>query len=161
MKMLGRLMAFATVALALTVGPALALSLSTAVKNARLDAIESTIGTSPILRIYDDGNGGSSIPANCAASAVGNVLATITLPSDWMAAASNGAKAKNGTWQDTSADADGTAEYFRIYDSTGTTCHIQGTVSKTGGGGELTLDNDSIASGQSVTITGFTLTEGN
>jgi hypothetical protein len=79
-----------------------------------------------------------------------------------MAAASGGSKAKSGTaWQDTSADAAGTAAHFRIHDSGGTTCHLQGTVTITGGGGDLTLDNTSIASAQSITITGFTLTDAN
>ena len=32
----------------------------------------------------------------------------------------------SGTWQDASADASGRAGYFRIFDSAGTTCHIQG-----------------------------------
>ena len=134
----------------------MAVQLSTSVRNARLDAIESTIGTSPVLRIRTGAQ-----PANCAASRTGTVLATLTLPSDWMAAASSGAKAKSGTWQDTSADATGTAAHFEIMDSTVTTCHIQGTVTATGGGGDMTVDNTSFASGQSFTINSFTLTDAN
>ena len=134
----------------------MAIQLSTTVRNARLDTIESTIGTSAILRIRS-----GSVPANCAAADAGTVLATLNLPSDWMAAASSGSKALNGTWQDTSADNTGTAAHFRIYDSGGSTCHIQGTVTATGGGGDMTLDNTSITSTQSVTITSFTLTDAN
>ena len=78
-----------------------------------------------------------------------------------MAVASSGSKAKSGTWEDTSADAAGTAAHFRIYASDGTTCHAQGTITATGGGGDMTLDNTSIASGQVITITSFTLTAGN
>jgi hypothetical protein len=78
-----------------------------------------------------------------------------------MANASSGAKAKSGTWEDTSADNTGTAGHFRIYDSGGTTCHIQGTVTATGGGGDMTLDNVSISSAQDVVVTAFTLTAGN
>ena len=100
-------------------------------------------------------------PANVATADSGTVLASMTLPSDWLAAASGGSKAKSGTWQDASADATGTAAHFRIYASDGTTAHIQGTVTATGGGGDLTLDNTSIASGQSVTISSFTLTAAN
>lgn len=132
------------------------IQLSTTVRNARLDAIESTIGTTPILRIRS-----GAPPANCAAADSGTVLATLTLPSDWMGAASGGSKALAGTWQDTSADATGTAGHFRIYDSTGTTCHLQGTVTITGGGGDMTVDNTSFASGQQFTVTTFTLTDGN
>jgi hypothetical protein len=67
----------------------------------------------------------------------------------------------SGTWQDTSADDSGTAGHFRIYASDGTTCHMQGTVTATGGGGDLQVDNTSFAVGQSFTVTSFTLTDGN
>jgi hypothetical protein len=130
--------------------------LSTTVRNAELDAIETAIGTSAILKIRT-----GSPPANCTAADIGSVLATLNLPSDWLANASAGAKSKSGTWEDTSADATGTAGHFRVYDSGGTTCHMQGTVTATGGGGDLTLDNTSVTSGQDVLITGFTLTAGN
>lgn len=132
------------------------IKLSTAVRNARLDAIETAIGASAVLKIRS-----GSVPANISDADSGTVLATLNLPSDWMAAASGGAKALAGTWQDTSADAGGTAGHFRIYASDGTTQHIQGTVTATGGGGDLTLDNIVLASGQTVSITSFTLTDGN
>lgn len=134
------------------------LQLSVAVRNARLDAIESTIGTSAVLKIYDLTAGA---PANCAASITGTVLATLTLPSDWMAAASSGSKALNGTWQDTSADNAGTADFFRLFASDGTTCGAQGTVTATGGGGDMTVDNAVFAVGQSFSVTTFTITDGN
>ena len=73
-----------------------------------------------------------------AADAAGTTLATMTLPSDWLAAASGGSKAISGTWQDASADATGTATHFRIYQ--GATCHFQGSVTSTGGGGDMTVD---------------------
>lgn len=132
----------------------MSLQYSTTVNNGRLDSIETTIGTSPIMKIRT-----GSAPANCAASATGTVLATLTLPSDWMAAASSGAKAKSGTWQDTSADNTGTAGWFEILDSGGTTRHIQGTVGI--GSGDLQVDNTSFASGQSFTVTAFTITAAN
>lgn len=134
----------------------MALQLSTTVRNARLDAIETAIGTSPILKIRT-----GSVPANCAAADSGTVLATATLPSDWMAAASSGSMALSGTWQDASADNTGTAAHFRLYDSGGSTCHLQGTVTATGGGGDMTVDNTGFAAGQVFTVTAFTLTEAN
>lgn len=134
----------------------MALQYSTTLRNAQLDQVETTISTAPILRILS-----GSPPADCATAQSGTVLAELTLPSDWMAAASGGSKAKSGTWQDSSANATGTAGYFRILDSSATTCHMQGTVTATGGGGDMTLDNTSIASGQSVTISTFTLSAGN
>jgi hypothetical protein len=134
----------------------MAIQLSDAVRNARLDAIETAVGTSAVLKIRT-----GAAPANVATADSGTVLATLNLPSDWLAAASGGSKAKSGTWQDTSADATGTAAHFRIYASDGTTAHLQGTVTATGGGGDMTLDNTSIATGQQVTITTFSLTDGN
>ncbi|TXH55994.1 MAG: hypothetical protein E6Q97_07515 [Desulfurellales bacterium] len=136
----------------------MALQYSVAVRNAQLDAVESTVGTAAVLKIYDLTSGA---PADCSAAITGTVLATITLPSDWMNAASSGSKTKLGTWQDSSADAAGTADFFRLFASDGTTCHAQGTVTATGGGGDLTLDNAVIASAQSVTISTFTLSAGN
>lgn len=130
------------------------IQLSVAVRTARLDTIESTIGVSAILKIRT-----GAAPANCATADSGTVLATVNLPSDWMAAASTGAKAKLGTWEDTSADATGTAAHFRIYDSGGTTCHIQGTVGV--GTGDLQVDNTSFALAQDFIVTSFTLTDGN
>jgi len=134
----------------------MALQYSAAVRNAQLDALETAIGVSAVLKIRT-----GAAPANVATADSGTVLATMTLPSDWLAAASSGSKAKSGTWQDTSADATGTAAHFRIYASDGTTAHIQGTVTATGGGGDLTLDNTSIASGQAITISSFSITAAN
>lgn len=134
----------------------MAIQLSVAVRNARLDAIETTVGTAAVLKIKTGAQ-----PATCATADAGTVLASLTLPSDWMSAASAGAKAKLGTWQDTSADAAGTAAHWRLYASDGTTCHAQGTTTATGGGGDLTLDNAILAAGQIVTITGWTWTDGN
>lgn len=133
----------------------MAFQFSTTARNAALDAIETAIGASAILKIRS----GSS-PADCGTADSGTVLATLNLPSDWLAAASGGSKSKSGTWEDTSADAAGTAGHFRIYASDGTTVHMQGTITATGGGGDMTLDNTSIASGQTVTITSFTLSAG-
>lgn len=134
----------------------MAIQLSVAIRNAQLDAVESTIGTSAILRIRTGAQ-----PATCATADSGTVLAELSLPSDWMAAAGSGTKAKAGTWEDTSANATGTAAHFRIYDSGGTVCGLQGSVTATGGGGDMTVDNVSFASGQSFTVTAFTLTAGN
>lgn len=134
----------------------MALKLSVAARNAGLDAIETAVGVTPILAICS-----GTAPANCAAAETGTRLATVNLPSDWMAAAASGAKSKLGTWEDTSADATGTAGYYRIYDSAGTTCHLQGTVTATGGGGDMEVQNTSFAAGQDFQVTSYTLTAGN
>jgi len=136
-------------------GRQMSLQKSVTVRNAQLDAIETAIGTSPVLKIRS-----GAAPANCAAADTGTVLATITLPSDWLAAASAGVKSKSGTWEDASADATGTAAHWRIYDSGVTTCHLQGTVTATSGGGDMEVSNTSFATGQDFLITSFAFTGG-
>lgn len=132
----------------------MALQYSTTVNNARLDAIETAIGISAILKIRS-----GAAPANPGTADSGTVLATLSLPSDWMAAASAGAKAKSGTWTDASADATGTAAHFRIYDSGGTVCHIQGTVGLSAT--DMIVDSTSFTAGQTFTVTSFTITAAN
>jgi hypothetical protein len=131
----------------------MAIQWSTGCRNALLDSLETTIGATAVLKIRTGAQ-----PATCATADSGTVLASLTLPADWMAAAASGSKAKSGTWSDASADNTGTAAHFRLYASDGTTCHMQGTVTATGGGGDLTLDSTSITATQAVTITGFTWT---
>lgn len=97
---------------------------STTIRNDWLDRYEVQIGTSPKLQIRT-----GAPPANCAAARTGTLLVQMTLPSDWLAAASSGSKAKSGTWSAT-ASADGTAGNYSILDSAGTTCHEQGTITQ-------------------------------
>jgi hypothetical protein len=132
----------------------MAIQLSVACRNGRLDAIETEFGASPKLKIRT-----LSQPADCAAADVGTVLATFDLPSDAMAAAASGSKAKSGTWQETAADGTGTAGHFRLYKTDGTTCVLQGSVGA--GSGDLSLDSVSITTGQQVTVNTFTITDGN
>ena len=137
----------------------MALQLSDTVIGAMLNQIETSIGTTPYIRIYT-----GSPPATPATATTGTLLVEDQLDSDWMAAASGSnpvTKVKSGTWEDVLANATGTAGYFRIFASDGTTCHMQGTVTATGGGGDMELDSTSITAGQTVTITTFTLSGAN
>ena len=131
----------------------MAFQFSTPARNAALDAVETTIGASPTLELRSGAK-----PADCAAADSGTLLASMVLPADWLAAASAGAKTLLGTWQDLAADAAGTVGHYRI--KAGATCHIQGSVTATGGGGDMTIDNPVLAVGQQVTVTAFTLTAG-
>ena len=132
----------------------MAIQFSVRVRNARLDAIETTIGVSPVLEIRSGAK-----PINCAAADTGTVLATLALPSDYMSAASAGFKQLLGTWQDLSADATGVAGHFRL--KGGGNCDMQGDITATGGGGDMLLDNTSLATGQQFTVSGFGITDGN
>lgn len=136
----------------------MAVQYSVAVNNARLDAIETTIGTNAGLLIYS-----GLPPASCAAAPTGTLLVAISLPADWMAAASSASKAKNGTWSGTAVGT-GTAGYFRIASGSPTdVAGIQGLIETTGGSptGDMGLDNTSISSGQTVTVSSFTITAAN
>jgi hypothetical protein len=130
---------------------------STTLRNARIAAIETGMGTAIVVKIFSGAQ-----PANCAAANSGTELVSYTLASDW--ATNSGATL---TFSSTPisgtaiAGAPTNAGHYRAYASDGTTCHMQGTVTATGGGGDMTLDNISIASGQSVQITGWTITDGN
>jgi hypothetical protein len=132
------------------------IQLSVDVRNARLDSIETVIAAAPVLTLRT-----GAPPANCAAANAGTVIATLVLPSDFMAAAASGAKAKAGAWADPAADAAGTVAHFRIHDASATTCHVQGTVTITGGGGDMTIDNPVVAVGQIITVISLALTDGN
>jgi len=130
-------------------------SYSVAVRNAMLDAYETAIGAAPLLRFYS-----GAMPADCAAARTGTLLASITLPSDWMGAASAGAKALAGSWSGAGGAGAGAGTnigYFSIFDASGTTCHDQGTVTVTGGGGDMTLNNINIANGQTISVSAFNL----
>jgi hypothetical protein len=133
----------------------MAVQLGVLTRNARLDAVKTQLGTAPLMTIRTGAQ-----PANCAAANAGTVLATINLPADWMAAATGGTKSiAGGPWQDVSADNGGLAAHFRIHNTAGTVCEMQGSVGQ--GTGDLQLDNATLVAGQTVSITAFTLTDGN
>ncbi len=132
----------------------MAIQLSTTVRNARLDAIETAIGTAAVVRIRTGAQ-----PATCATADSGTVLASWTLASDWAAAASGGSKAFSSTPLAVTASGTGTAAHYRVYASDGTTCHMQGTVGTSGT--DMIIDNTSVNSGQNVSITSWSITDGN
>lgn len=133
------------------------IQLSVALRNARLDIMETTVGTAPVLRLRTGAQ-----PANCAAADSGTAVISYTLPSDWAAVAANGSKAFNGSPVATgAASAGGTLGHYRLYASDGTTCHKQGSITLTGGGGDMTVDAVLVNISQTVQITSWSLTDGN
>ncbi|MGL6183244.1 MAG: hypothetical protein ACRC2G_13790, partial [Aestuariivirga sp.] len=133
----------------------MALQYSVAVRDAQNDQLETTVGSAPKLQLRS-----GAPPANCAAADSGTLLAELTLPADWLTASSSGQKQKNGTWSGAGSAA-GTIGHFRVKDSGGSITHMQGTVTLTGGGGDMTVDNTSIAVSQSITVNTFNLTRAN
>lgn len=126
---------------------------STAARNASLDAIETAIGTGTTLELRT-----GAPPADCAAADAGTLLASMTLPADWMAAASGGSKALLGTWSDNAADAAGTVGQLQA--QAGRHLPHPGHGHRRWRGGDMVLDNPVLAVGQEVSVTAFTLTAG-
>ena len=127
---------------------------SDTVRNAVLDAWETAMGTAVKLRIYS-----GTAPADEATALSGNtMLVEWALASDWAGAAAAGVKALTSTPVAGTGAAAGTATFYRFYNTAGSTCHEQGSVTATGGGGDMTIDNVVIASGQTVNVTGFSKT---
>jgi hypothetical protein len=131
----------------------MAIQLETSTRNSMLDAITTKVGASCKIRIYS-----GTIPANCAAAITGTLLAELTGNATFAPGASGGVLTLNAITQDSVADNSGTASHFRIWDSGAATCYLQGTVTATGGGGDLTLNTVSVVANAIVSITSFTLT---
>ena len=133
------------------------LQMATALRNARLDIIEETVGLAPILKIRTGPQ-----PADCAQPDSGLVLATIQLPYDWLLDAEDGVKSMSGSWQDNAANATGSLPgHFRLYAADDTTCFLQGSVGLTGSSADMTVDALNFVVGQYFTVTLFTLYESN
>jgi hypothetical protein len=134
----------------------MAIQFSTTLRNNRLDQITSTIGNAALLQLYD-----GTPPASCAAAlSSNNQLVSETCGSPLASASSVGVLTLNSISVIT-ASASGTASFFRIMNSSNTTCHMQGTVTVTGGSGDMTLNTTYLTIGGNVTVTSFSLTEAN
>ena len=115
--------------------------------------IGTTLGASGTFKIFSGAE-----PANCAAADPSGLLLTFGLPSTPFTNAA-GVATLAGTWSGTAA-ASGVMASFRVYDSSAV-CELQGTVTNTGSGGDMTVSNTNIASGQTFSVTTFTVTMGN
>lgn len=133
------------------------LKYSTTLKNAQQNAITSTLGASALLKIYSGTQ--PATPDTAITSQV--LLATLTCNATFAAAAASGVLTLNAISNGTGtagAGAGTTATWFRL-DTSGGTGHIDGTVGITGS--DLNLNNTNIAQNQTVSVTSFTLTNGN
>jgi hypothetical protein len=117
-------------------------------RNNQVAQIQSTIGTSGTLLIFSGAE-----PANCAAADPTGLLATIVLPAAFLSSTA-GVTTLVGTWS-VSASGTGTAQSFRMKDGSAV-CHVQGNTTT-----DLVLNNTSITTGQTVTVTSFSVTAGN
>jgi hypothetical protein len=130
----------------------MAIAYSTAIRNARMDAITTAAGGSALLRIYD-----GTRPATGGTATT--LLAELTCNATFAPGASGGVLTLNSITQDSSANATGTATWFRIVKSDGTTHVLDGSVGTSGS--DLNLTTTSIVATQPVSVSSFVLTEGN
>lgn len=133
----------------------MALSYVTTLKNTRLDAIDTAIGSSGFLRIYE---GTPPADADTALGGGNNLLAELPLSATAFGAASSGSITANSITDEASAVATGTATFFRLVTSAGAAV-VQGAVSTSGS--DLNLSTTSITSGDTVSVSSFQITEGN
>jgi hypothetical protein len=133
----------------------MALGINVTTRNAMLDAITSRAGASALLRIYD-----GSRPATGGTATT--LLAQLTCNATFAPGASGGVLTLNSIASATSAAATGTATWFRIVQSNGTTHVLDGSVSTVAAGtGDLQLDSTSIVLGGTVAVSSATITSGN
>lgn len=130
----------------------MALGFATNLRNARADAITTFTGGSALLRIYS-----GSRPATGGTATT--LLAELTCNATFAPAASSGVLTLNAITNDSSANATGTASWFRIVKSDGTTHVLDGDVGTSGS--DLNLNTTSIVTGGPVAVSSFVLTEGN
>lgn len=121
-------------------------------RNAQLDAIPTFVGNAGKLRIFS-----GTRPATGGTATT--LLAELTLGSPLAPGASSAVLTANAITGDTSADATGTASWFRILKSDGTTACIDGSVGTSGA--DLNLTSTSIVATEPVNVTSLTITRGN
>jgi hypothetical protein len=130
----------------------MAIAFATGLRTNRMDQITSFIGTSGLLRIYN-----GSRPATGGTATT--LLAELALSATFAPGASSGVLTASSITQDGSADNAGTASWFRIVKSDGTTHVMDGSVGTSGS--DLNLTTTTIVATQPVSVTSFVLTEGN
>lgn len=119
-------------------------------RNAELNAL-APLANNGYIRIYS-----GSIPATPETAASGTLLAELRFGATAFGSAASGVITANAITQDSSADATGTAGYYRALQSDGTTALWDGTVGTSGA--DLNLNSTSISAGVIVQITSLTVT---
>jgi hypothetical protein len=122
------------------------------IATAKLAGIKALFDTGRI-RIYS-----GTAPANVDAALSGNtLLGELTFGATAFGTPAISAMTANAITVDTSADATGTATFFRLFKSDGTTVLLQGTVGTSGA--ELNLNTVSIIAGGTINITSMVYTQ--
>ena len=131
---------------------ALSPKLSNEAANAAADAV-CALCNGGFFDLYDGAQ-----PANANTAITTQVkLAHLTFASPAFAAAVNGVATANAIGSDASADATGTAAWFRAYKANGTSPAFDGSVGTSGC--DLNLSSVSIIAGGAISISSFTYTQ--
>ena len=130
----------------------MAIAYAVTIRNARLDAVTTGAGASALLRFYD-----STRPATGGTATT--LLAELVCNATFAPAASGGVLTLNAIADDASANATGTATWFRIVKSDGTTHAMDGDVGTSGS--DLNMSTVSFVETAVIAVTSFVVTGGN
>ncbi|NUX58663.1 hypothetical protein [Paraburkholderia youngii] len=122
-------------------------------RNAMLDAITTRTGGNALLTIYS-----GTRPATSGALSGNTLLAQLTCNATFAPASSGGVLTLNSI-ASIAAAATGTATWFRLFKSDGTTIIMDGSVGTAGS--DVNLNSTAISAGATVSVTSATLTAGN
>lgn len=130
----------------------MALGFVTALRSSRSNAIVTAIGTSGKIRFYSGtrpatGGAETTLLAECALSATAGTV-------------SNGVLTFNAITNDAAIDATGVVSWFRVMTSANA-AQVDGTVTATGGGGDITTPSTSWTANEPLAVSSFVITEGN
>lgn len=139
----------------------MALRISTGLRNLILESGAATaFDTDGRINLYT-----GSQPANADADVAGTLLGTLSLAADAFGAAASGTLTAASITSDSNADNSGTAGWFRLYDasegvsgSSATKKRLDGSITASGGGGDLILDDTAVTAGDTLAISSLTLT---
>jgi len=135
----------------------MALAYDVSIRRSMLDDITTRAGASALLRFYD-----GSRPATGGTATT--LLAELTCNATFAPAASGAVNGSPVTLTlnaitGANASATGTATWFRIVQSNGTTFVLDGNVGTSGS--DLNMSSTAFVSGQPVSVTSFVISEGN
>ncbi len=133
---------------------ALDLKYAALAKNAKLDALATYAGASAKLRIYS-----GTKPANPDAAISGTLLVELVCNATAFAGAAAAGVLTASAISNGTAAGTGTASHYRLWKTNGTTPVVDGTVGTATS--DLIIDNTSINIGQVVSVSSYTITEGN
>lgn len=137
------------------------LRMNTALRNLLADAFGGAFDVDGRINFYTGAQ-----PASADAAPTGTLLATSVLPADAFAPAAAGLAAANAI-ASIAVAASGTVGWFRVYkaaDGAGastTLKRMDGSVTATGGGGDMTFDNVAWVAGGLEAISSFTFDSAN